>query len=486
MSNINTPDWVKDAVFYQIFPDRFAKSIALPKPSNLETWESAPTRHGFKGGDLLGIVERLDYLEELGITAIYLNPVFQSAANHRYHTYDYYHVDPLLGGNDALRKLLDEAHRRGIRVVLDGVFNHAGRGFYQFHHILENGSSSPYIDWFNIKSLPLNAYAEDQKPNYEAWWSLHGLPKLNTKTPAVREFLWSVARHWIEFGIDGWRLDVPEEINDPPFWQEFRRRVKTANPEAYLVGEVWHTAPDWLQGDRFDAVTNYPFATACLGYFAEEAIDHELVRGISYAQGPHLSSGEFANGIEGLLGAYAPEVTRSLLNLLGSHDTPRFLTLARGDESALRLAVLFQMTYPGVPCVYYGDEIGMEGKRDPDCRRAFPWDEEQWSHELYTHVKGCISLRHAYPALRRGEYRALHARDGVYAFGRRLQKEALVMAFNVSRSVRAPQIQVAGYLPEGTLLREVWSGNAVTVAEGTLNGVALPPRSGVVWAASLS
>jgi cyclomaltodextrinase / maltogenic alpha-amylase / neopullulanase len=483
MSVIQTPEWVKDAVFYQIFPDRFASSGSRLKPAHLEPWETPPTRHGFKGGDLLGIVERLDYLQDLGINAIYLNPIFQSAANHRYQTHDYYQVDPILGGNRALRKLLNEAHQRGLRVVLDGVFNHCGRGLYQFHHILENGASSPYVDWFSIKGFPLYAYDERQKPNYECWWNLRSLPKFNTQTPAVREFLWGVARHWIERGIDGWRLDVPQEINDPIFWQEFRRRVKEANPEAYLVGEIWRIAPEWLQGDRFDAVTNYPFAGACLKFFVEREVEPELVRGMGYAQGPRLSARQFAATVDNILNSYHLEITQASLNLLDSHDTPRFLTLARSDESALRLATLFQMTYPGTPCLYYGNEIGLEGRRDPDCRRAFPWEDKLWNSSLRDYVKSCIALRQAHPALRRGEYTTFHASDDVYVFGRRLQNETLIVAFNIARSVRTPEIKVAGYLPPGQRLRQVWSDTEVTVGQGMLHDVKLPPRSGVVWVA---
>lgn len=254
-----TPDWVKDAVFYQIFPDRFAKSDRVPKPNNLEPWESPPTLYGFKGGDLRGVLEHLDYLQDLGVNAIYFNPIFQSTANHRYHTHDYYRVDPILGGNEAFRDLLDEAHRRGIRIILDGVFNHASRGFFQFNHILENGPASPYLDWFIVKGFPLHAYAARRKPNYEAWWGLRALPKLNTDNPQVREFIMGVAEHWLREGIDGWRLDVPLEIKTPGFWEEFRRRVKAVNPEAYIVAEIWEEAPEWLQGDHFDAVMNYVF-----------------------------------------------------------------------------------------------------------------------------------------------------------------------------------------------------------------------------------
>lgn len=473
-----TPDWVKDAVFYQIFPDRFARSDAVSKPSNLEAWDDPPTRHGFKGGDLLGVVERLDYLQDLGITAIYFNPIFQSAANHRYHTHDYYRVDPILGGNAAFRTLLDAAHERGIRIVLDGVFNHASRGFYQFHHLLENEVDSPYMDWFEVKGFPLHAYDTRKPPSYEAWWNLHALPKLNTDTPAVRRFLWEVGRHWVEFGIDGWRLDVPAEIDDDNFWREFRRQVKDANPDAYLVGEIWHDASRWLQGDQFDATMNYLFTKACLGFFIRDA-DRELLSGVGYSPVPQLGVADFADAIDRLLALYDPEITRVLLNLLDSHDTARFLTIARGDESAFRLATLFQMTYPGAPCIYYGDEIDLPGRKDPDCRRTFPWDESRWNTELRDFVRRCIALRHAHPALRRGEYARLHARDEVYAFGRRLGDETLIVALNNGRFEVTVDIDVAEYLADGAGMVDVWGEATATVENGRLP-LSVPGRSGIV------
>jgi cyclomaltodextrinase / maltogenic alpha-amylase / neopullulanase len=480
MTKFHTPDWVKDAVFYQIFPDRFAKSSRLQKPSNLEPWDSKPTIRGFKGGDLLGVLEKLDYLQDLGINAIYLNPVFKSAANHRYHTYDYFNVDPLLGGNESLRSLLDEAHGRGIRIILDGVFNHASRGFYKFHHILENGPSSPYIDWFIIKKFPVRAYDEEGEPNYAAWWGLHALPKFNIRNPAVREYLWNVARYWIDFGIDGWRLDVPEEIDDPSFWQEFRRKVKSLKPDAYLVGEIWHAAKEWLEGDKFDAVMNYLLNKACVGFFIDKEVDETLVRGMGYAPIPHLDSEHFGEAIDRLLNLYVHEVNISLLNLLSSHDTARFLTLARGDECALRLAILFLMTLPGVPCIYYGDEIGMEGGRDPDCRRSFPWDRGKWNSNLLDYFKRCISLRIKYPSLRRGDFKRLYSKEDVYAFARRLGDETLIVVLNVAKVIRAPKIQIDDFLPEGALLREIWDNSTISVHNGILNGLVLSPRSGSV------
>ena len=284
---MDIPDWVADAVFYEIFPDRFARSARVARAGlNLEDWDSPPTRHGFKGGDLFGVAEHLDYLQDLGINAIYLTPIFASASNHRYHTYDYLRVDPLLGGDQGLRGLLDSAHRRGMHVILDGVFNHASRGFWQFHQTLENGASSPYVDWFYFDPDHLSgkkhwgAYPSIQEEEdiqregslraigYQGWWNMPGLPKFNTKTPAVREFLFGVAEHWIRSGIDGWRLDVPGEIDDDSFWQEFRTRVRALNPDAYIVGELWHDARRWLNGDQFDASMNYMVSMACLGFFA--------------------------------------------------------------------------------------------------------------------------------------------------------------------------------------------------------------------------
>jgi cyclomaltodextrinase len=502
LTHITTPDWVKDAVFYQIFPDRFARSERVPKPSNLEPWDSPPTVYGFKGGDLLGVAERLDYLQELGITAIYFNPIFQSAANHRYHTHDYYQVDPILGGNEALRQLLDAAHARGIRVVLDGVFNHASRGFYQFHHTMENGAASPYLDWFYFdeerlrSGERLDAYPSPEKMRrlqhsrrslqelgYQAWWDLPALPKFNTDTPAVRRFIFDVARHWIEFGSDGWRLDVPHEIDDDAFWQEFRRVVKAANPEAYIVGEIWFSARRWLQGDQFDGVMNYILNRACLGFFGGERLDTTQRPG-GYELQP-LSAMQFADAVDDMLALYDWEVTLVQLNLLSSHDMPRFLTLVRGDKAALKLATLFQMTFPGAPCVYYADEIGMEGRRDPDSRRAFPWDEARWDRDLMAFFRRAIALRHQHPALRHGRYLRLHADDrhGVYAFARQGEGEPLVVVLNNGSAGYDLDVPVQDLFADGTVLHDLWEGGQAQVTAGQITGATLPPRSGVVLAA---
>jgi cyclomaltodextrinase len=477
------PSWVQDAVFYQIFPDRFAKSARVPKPRHLERWQDPPTELGFKGGDLLGIAERLDYLSDLGVTAIYLNPIFQSAANHRYHTHDYYRVDPLLGGNEAFAGLLRACHARGIRVVLDGVFNHASRGFFAFHHILENGPSSPYRDWFHIHGYPLHAYESSQRRlNYASWRGLPALPKFNIKTSAVRDYLLGVAEHWMREGIDGWRLDVPTEIADAEFWRALRRRVKAANPEAYLVGEIWDTAPDWLRGDRFDALMNYPFSRLCLGFFGGRWLDTSARPG-GYRLRP-LGAPEFARRIEAMFGHHPWPVNLAQLNLLGSHDTPRALTVLGGITERLRLALLFMMTSPGAPCIYYGDEVGLSGGPEPACRGAMPWQRSRWDSDLHEYVRRLIATRRRYTALRRGTYATLYAARGVYAFSRNHNGETMLIVLNANEHPARVQIRVAGHLHVRMALQPVLGGEEAAVVRGSTSPIPLAALTGGVWIAS--
>jgi cyclomaltodextrinase / maltogenic alpha-amylase / neopullulanase len=482
---ITTPDWVKDAIFYEIFPDRFAKSSRVPKPNNLETWDAKPTTYGFKGGDLLGVVEHLDYLQDLGVNAIYFTPVFQSTANHRYHTHDYFRIDPILGGDKAFHEMLNAAHRRNMRVIIDGVFNHASRGFYQFNHSLENGAASPYVDWFDIKGFPLHAY-EGKPVNYDAWWGIPALPKLNTALPAVREFIFDVAQHWLREGIDGWRLDVPGEINDDEFWREFRRRVRAVNPDAYIVGEIWHEAQRWLQGDQFDAVMNYQLTRAAVGFFVGDQKDEALTSAAGYAPVPNLSAQDFAYSINHLLGIYDIGITQVQMNLLSSHDTARYLSMAKGDLSALRLGTLLLMTYPGAPCIYYGDEISMLGGRDPDCRRPFPWETPgKWDAAMLQYTKDCIALRKRFKALRTGDFRFIYAEGNAVAYLRKLGDEKLIVVLNAGP---ATDINIVIHpefgLPDGASLKTVFGAEAAyTVQQGMLRLVCVDKRGGVVLAA---
>lgn len=442
---IDTPAWVRDAVFYQVFPDRFARSARMAAPGPFEEWDLAPTQHGFKGGDLFGIAERLPELAELGITALYLTPIFASASNHRYHAYDYLTVDPLLGGDAALRELLDTAHGLGMRVILDGVFNHCGRGFWAFHHVIENGAKSPYRDWFHLDDQvlagreDLNPYPDRGGPSvhhtplgYQAWWGLPALPKLNVGNPGVREYLMGVAEHWLRFGIDGWRLDVPTEIDDPTFWQEFRRRCRAVNPEAYLVGEIWDEAPDWLLGDRFDALMNYPLGTAIMGYASAGHLDRAVVdaHGTYRRMLVPLDAPAFARRLDHLMAVYDPAVTAVQLNLLGSHDAPRVLTILHGDRLADRIAMLLQLSLPGAPCIYYGDEIGLVGGNDPDSRRAYPVDPAAGDRDLRAFVRAMLGARHAHVALRRGIVRVLAAQGHCLVLLREAEDERALVIVN--------------------------------------------------------
>jgi neopullulanase len=473
---INTPDWVKDAIFYQIFPDRFAKSNRVSKPDNLQPWDAPPTYNGFKGGDLIGVLENLDYLSDLGINAIYFNPIFTSASNHRYHTHDYYTVDPILGGNAAFAELLRAAHDRGLRVILDGVFNHASRGFFQFNHLLETGEASPYRNWFHVHGWPLNAYNEGEAPNYAAWWGLHALPKFNTDNNDVREFLWNVATFWLEQGIDGWRLDVPSEIDDDAFWQEFRRRCKAINPQAYIVGELWGDAHRWLRGDQFDAQMNYPFTRLAFGFFGGHNLNQRdtVHTGLGYIEA--CNGQQFAERLNHMHHAYDPQIVQAQMNMLGSHDTPRLYTIANRDLNTVRLMFLCQMTVAGAPNIYYGDEIAMPGDRDPDCRRAFPWDDrEAWNMALLEDVRSFIHLRHATPALRRGDFHILHASEQVVVYRRTYGEQTAVVAFNSGHRIHAFTLSDG---PPGPMVDALNEGGPRLEANKEMK---LPPRSGHVW-----
>lgn len=490
MSEINTPAWVKDAVFYQIFPDRFARSTRVPK-GNVFPWEAPPPDKGYQGGDLPGVVEKLDYLQDLGITALYLNPIFQSACNHRYHTHDYYQVDPMLGGNAALRELVAAAHKRNIRVVLDGVFNHASRGFFQFNDILEQGAKSAYIDWFFVEDWPLHPYDGRQPANYVGWAGLRDLPKINTDNPQAREFLMQVGEYWVrEFDIDGWRLDVAAEITTPGFWQEFRQRVKAIKPEAYIVAEIWREARQWLRGDTFDATMNYEFTAAVIAFCGGDRVSYELVKDRSYDPYPGIDATAYGQAIERLLGLYDWDVTRVQLNSLDSHDTARLLSIARGDKATLKLGTLLQMTYPGAPCIYYGDEIAIRGTdayderhHDRDARWTFPWeDETQWDQEMRAYFREVIALRHAQPALRHGRYTTLHAAGNIYVFARHDEETVLVTAVNAGGDEQPVTVAVSSLLADGAVLEPILGPGRMTQASDGRVTLSLPARSGIVYA----
>ena len=462
---MTVPDWVEDAIFYQIFPDRFANGDPSNDPANVKPWGSLPTNSGFQGGDLRGIIQHFDYLLDLGINAIYLNPIFLSPSTHRYNTTDYFKIDPRLGDKQDFTRLLEIAHQNNLRIVLDGVFNHCGRGFFAFSDILDNQDQSPYRDWFHLKHFPVNAFGSGDATDYMGWWNHKSLPKFNTSNNEVRKYLLSVAKYWLEQGIDGWRLDVPNEIDDDTFWAEFRNVVKGVNPDAYLVGEIWEVHPRWVGNDHFDGLMHYPFRSAIVDLLNQK-----------------IRVKQFSETINYLLNIYNRENVFSMYLPLGSHDTERVFTLFGGKIEKVKTAILLQFTYPGAPAIYYGDEIGLEGGKDPDCRRAFPWEQSRWNFDIRSWVQRLISLRKKHPALRRGDYLSLMTEDanGGYAFARTLNEEKIIIAVNVSRTENSFWIPVKMLnLDEGSVLHHL-SGPGESMVENGAIRITIPPFSGKI------
>jgi glycosidase len=394
------PDWIQDAIFYQIFPDRFANGDPSNDPVNVQPWGASPTIRGFQGGDLIGIVDQFDYFLELGINAILFNPIFQATSNHRYNTTDYFKIDSKLGTTVDFKALLDRAHENGVRIILDGVFNHCGRGFFAFQDVLENERDSSYLDWFHVRRFPLDVYGKGKAEKYKAWWGY--------------------AKYWIDEGIDGWRLDVPNEIDDDVFWGEFREIIKSANPEAYLVGEIWEAKPRWVGDGHFDGLMNYPLRDLLIDLIVKRS----------------SKATEFASGLEELLNTYTGKYYFSQLLTLGSHDTKRLKTICRGNVEAVQLIYLIQFCVPGAPHIYYGDEIGLEGGKDPGCRGAFPWDRSEWDHAHWEFIRKLIDIRKRLVQLRRGNFQRIEEDDqsGVVVFSRKVEDQVALIIVNSGRS----------------------------------------------------
>ncbi len=422
------PAWVKEAVFYQIFPERFANGDPSNDPDGTLPWGGEPTPDNFFGGDLQGVIDHLDHLERLGVNAIYFNPLFAAITNHKYDTADYMRVDPHFGTNTLLKELVQACHARGIRVLLDAVFNHSGRTFTPFLDVLENGADSAYADWFHVRSFPLEV--REGIPTFDTFAFTEMMPKLNTENADVQAYLLEAARYWIEeIGVDGWRLDVANEV-DHRFWRRFREVVKAAKPDAYILGEIWHDSLPWLGGDQFDAVMNYPLTEAILDY---------AVRGTRDGR-------QFSDLVGYLQAAYPRQATEAAFNLLGSHDTPRLLTLSGGDKRKVRLAAVIQFTMPGAPCIYYGDEIGMDGGQDPGCRKCMIWDEDKQDRALFAFFAALVRLRKSHRALRDGNFDLLAAEQGdkVVVYAREKDGERFLVALNASNGDRQASVEAAG------------------------------------------
>ena len=386
------PKWAKGKVVYQIFPDRFAGGEAV----NESLWYEAPVKNwrAMYGGKLRGIIDKLEYIKDLGVDIIYMTPIFLSGSNHKYDTTDYFMIDPGFGTKEDLSELVEKAHSLGMYVILDGVFNHTGKNFFAFLDLQEKGEESAYKDWYYPKSFPLVSEF-GKKPNYLCFGYYGGMPKLNTSNQEVREYIYKVVTYWMkECGIDGWRLDVGDEISHG-FWKWFRKEVKAFKEDALIVGENWFYAPAYLQGDEWDSIMNYHFRDAILGFIANGT----------------LSATEFAGKMGYMKGSIHSETYDVLWNLIDCHDTPRFMYLVKGNKKKQMLAAGIQILSHGCPMLYYGDEVGMTGGNDPDCRRGMLWKEEKQDKRIFSYYKKLLALRKNEPCITDGEQSILFTDD---------------------------------------------------------------------------
>lgn len=439
---MHIPPWVPDAVFYQIFPDRFRNGDESNDPPGRQDWNDVPTRENFFGGDLAGIVDGLDYIAAMGFNALYLNPIFSAGTNHKYDTHDYFKIDPAFGDEATFDRLIREAHARGIRVVLDGVFNHCGLEFAPFQDVRTNGKESRYSNWFDVYDFPLRT---QPIPNYATCGGAHYLPRLNTDDPEVERFVAQVALHWLDRGIDGWRLDVPYEIHTD-FWRRFRTTVKERYPEAYLVAEEWRDPVPYLLGDTFDGVMHYRLRELGLDFIIKNALTGEA----------------FGRALDALSERLPDGSEFGMLTLLGSHDTPRLLTECGGDTRKATLLQTLLFTLPGAPLVYYGDENGMEGGNDPDCRRPMTWERHEWRTELRAPLLRLLELRNELPVLRRGSVRMGFANDRICSYYRELERERVLVVINNTALPRA--ITLPCDFLDGTVLVDLLSHSQGTSA----------------------
>lgn len=360
-SDVNhTPQWVEDTIWYQIFPDRFCNGDASRNSKYVKPWKSEEVQYlDIYGGDLRGIRSRVPYLRDLGITGIYLTPIFASDSNHKYNTTDYYNIDEAFGDEEELKMLVKEVHEAGIHIMLDAVFNHCGFSFAPWQDVLANGEKSEYFEWFFVHQFPFDRNNYNTRDGRYDAFAFHGeMPKLNTNNPKVIEYFIKLCSYWLEkWNIDGIRFDVGNEVSHT-FLKELRKAVKSINPEVYLLGEIWHDALPWLKGDEYDSVMNYPLTQSMNDFFIDES----------------RSAIDFEFGINRCYSLYYKQTNRVLFNMLDSHDTERLIYRTKSIEKFYQqLAILFTME--GTPCIYYGTEIAMPGGFDPDCRRCMPWED---------------------------------------------------------------------------------------------------------------
>ncbi|HIU15000.1 MAG TPA: alpha amylase N-terminal ig-like domain-containing protein [Candidatus Ventricola intestinavium] len=452
------PQWARGCVGYQIFPDRFRR-VDVPGEEPVEPWGSPRVANEYRfGGNLKGILEAVPYLRELGVGVVYMTPIFLSDTSHRYNTFDYYQIDPLLGSLEDLRTLADALHAGGIRIVLDGVFNHCGLGFAPFQDALQNGRDSRYADWFFFgEQYPCGYMTFGEKWAY--------MPKLNMQNPDCAAYFLNVGRYWLrEAHVDGWRLDVSPEVW-PDFWRQFRRAVLDENPDAILIAECWDDSREWCSiGDMFDGTMHYVLSDAIWGFFAEGRTD----------------LAQFDAEVNRAMMLYPQEVQNSMWNFLSSHDTARMLTRCGNQTRKMRAAAFFQMTHPGVPVIYYGDELGMRGGPDPDCRRCMTWERVP-SSRMLAYYRRLTQMRGSLRVLREGTLITHEVGgDGLYAYLRRTEDALALCVLNTSaarltgRTLALPR-ELAG---EKRLL-DALSGRRIAVRRG-LAAISLAPGEGMV------
>ncbi len=372
--------WMKNAVFYQIFVDRFYQGDTKKDLSYINcNWGDIPKPTTFAGGDLKGIIKKLDYIKNVGCNTLYLTPVFRSISNHKYDISDYYNVDSQFGSNEDLKELVQTAHKKGIRVILDAVFNHCSERISQFQDVLEKGDDSRYFDWFIIYGDKIN----EKKDNYEVFASCTYMPKWNTTNEEVQQYLIDIGTYYLtEYDIDGWRLDVSDEVSHN-FWRKFRTAIKEKKTDAVIIGENWHDANSYLRGDQYDSIMNYSFTKLCLDYFAKN----------------EKNAQQAAGKLNEILVRNTNTVNKMMLNLLDSHDTHRFYKEVGKNREKMKAAICLLYFFRGVPCIFYGTEILTEGGYDPDCRRCMDWekaDDRGEYKDIYSLLQNLSNIRQKY------------------------------------------------------------------------------------------
>jgi Glycosidases len=414
---VDVPEWFKNAIVYNIFPDSFATSKRYISCKGIEVQRSDGTICKSRlGGTIKGVLENLDYIENLGFNCIYLNPIFTAGEYHKYDVLDYYHIDPCFGTNEEFRQLVDRVHEKGMHIVIDGVFNHCSWKFFAFEDVIKEGEGSNYKDWFYDVTFPVARPQSDEEiPAYSCFAYERKMPKLNTSNRAVKDYFVAVGRYWIhEFKIDGWRLDVANEI-DRNFWREFRNGVKEENPEAVLIGEVWENSEIWLRGDIFDSTMNYDFRKHCLDFFALDKFNAE----------------QFGAKINQMYLRYSTNICNGQLNLLDSHDVARFLSLCNEDMKRWKQALVFLMLTPGVPSIVYGDEKEITGIEEIEYRQPMAWGKTENTQEDF--IKKLISLRREYLEYdAKFRYHSIKTNDHVVFFSRSGKERSVRIVLNAS------------------------------------------------------